>query len=321
MWARRGPVQLVCTATRELGLRNHRRKGTAPQHPSGPGGAPQTTHRSSPPGWGRRWPRRPRAGPRPGGSAGRPCGCSGTCSAGRRSTPRRRRAPGGGSEGAAALSAGRAAPAPASPSWRPGPGQRPRRPPAGRPAPPAPPSSSTAGARRPHPTGTAGSAPSPVWRSPPPPGSLPVSLRPPRPPRHCLLDKRGLVAVLHARLGSCRGPELQQRRHVTKGTGPSWGRGRLLRSTPGPPLPGLGTMCVRSSSSGQAQGTAGGGGQAPGGRHAARRVLARRPSVCPGGQGAAPGGDASGTCGPGTGEPQAQMGLLRCIPTEAAVRG
>lgn len=68
------------------------------------------THRPSPPGWGRRWPRRPRADPPPGDSAGHPCGCSGTCSAGQRSSPRRRTGPEGCSGGQ-----GQSAPALAQP--------------------------------------------------------------------------------------------------------------------------------------------------------------------------------------------------------------
>lgn len=82
------------------------------------------THRPSPPGWGQLWPRRPRAGPPPGGSAGRPFGCSGTCSAGQRSTLRRRMGPegcsGGGGQRQSALAL-------AQPQW-PGSGHQALRP-------------------------------------------------------------------------------------------------------------------------------------------------------------------------------------------------
>lgn len=60
---------------------------------------PGGTHRPSPPGWGRLWPLQPQVGPPPGDSAGHPFGCSGTCSAGQRSTPHRRTVPEGYSGG------------------------------------------------------------------------------------------------------------------------------------------------------------------------------------------------------------------------------
>lgn len=100
----KGTLQLVCTAPRELqGALPHGKGQRLCTSRSGrPGGA----HRSSPPGRGRPWLRRPPAGPPPGDSAGRPCGCPGTCSAGRRNTPRRRTGPEGCSGGRGTVSTG-----------------------------------------------------------------------------------------------------------------------------------------------------------------------------------------------------------------------
>lgn len=69
-------------------------RGPPAPHPQGLGEPHQDAHRSAPPGWGPRWPRQRQAGRPPGDSVGRPCGYSGTCSAGQRSTPRRKTGPG-----------------------------------------------------------------------------------------------------------------------------------------------------------------------------------------------------------------------------------
>lgn len=62
---------------------------TSPREGPAEGG----THRSCPPASGRPWPQQPQPGRHPGDSAGRPCGCSGTWSAGQRSTPRLKTGP------------------------------------------------------------------------------------------------------------------------------------------------------------------------------------------------------------------------------------
>ena len=95
LWARRGHGV--------HGDREHFAAGPPrPRNTAAEGGdrpRPPRAHQSSPPGWGRPWLQQPRADPPPGDSAGHPCGCSGTCSAGQRSTPRRRTGPGGCSGG------------------------------------------------------------------------------------------------------------------------------------------------------------------------------------------------------------------------------